>query len=359
MAITEQDYLLLRDPHKARTWMLLRSDRQFHFVRVDAYMTEERYQRLIKRYPCSLKELQEMGLHVSPLNREGCTHIRMEGTGEGAQLTMYCTGNNRQYILGDAYSSERLEVFFDGQQVLWHIPPVPDGPNARTAGIIGWSLSGVSFVLVLMSLFGDRQLGRFTAVLGLLIFAVSVLLCVLWPGRFTVGGMKHEDRSGEAKYRFDMELALGAPLMVMALDALKHYTYPRMIPLLLWGAVLGVVIGVLLAWASREYRSSIAGAVGLLLFLMVLSGGIAAQLNQLFDFGPTTAYHLTVDRTEVRTGGRGRTGYACYVTMPGGQQEQFSIPGSRYEELSSGDPITIILHDGALGMEYLTIDWNE
>lgn len=359
VAISEQDFLLLRDVYKARTWMLLRGDRQFHFVRVDASLTEERYQCLMKRYPCSLKELQEMGLHVSPLNRASCTHVRIEGAGENAQLTMYCAGNTRKYILGDAYSPERLEVFFDGQQVQWYVSPIPPGPNAWTAGIIGWSLSGTSFALVLMRLFGGRQLGRFTAVLSLLIFAGSVLLCVFWPGRFTIGGMKGENRRGEARYRFDMELALVAPLMVMAFDALEHYTYPRMIPLLLWGAVLGLAVGALLTWASREHRSSIGGAVGLILCLMVLSGGIPAQLNQLLDFGATTAYHLTVDRTEVRTGGRGRAGYACYITMPGGEQEQFSIPWSRYEEMSPGDPITIIRHDGALGMEYFTIDWNE
>lgn len=357
MAITEQDYLLLTDLNKARTWMLLRGDRHFHLVRVDASLTEKAYDRLTKRYPCSLKELQGMGLHVTPMNREACTHVVFEGTDQGARLTLYCSGNIRNFALGNTYTRERLEAFFDTQQHRWDTIPEPEGPDERTTRIIGWTMSGVSVVLSLMTLFLGRVPGRWAAGLSLLIFAAAVVLCVRWPGRFTISGLKKDFRTRRSAYRFEMELALGIPPLVMALDVMEHYTYPELLPLLLWGALLGLVIGVLLTWASREYRSIIGGAIGLTLWLMILSGGIIAQINQILDFGPTTSYDLTVDATDI-SGGR-RTNYYCYVTMPNGEREQFSIPWSRYEDMNPGDPVAIIRHDGALGMEYLTIDWNE
>ena len=50
MAITEADYLLLQDLNRAQVWMLLGSEKQFHLVRVDASLTEQKYERLMKRY---------------------------------------------------------------------------------------------------------------------------------------------------------------------------------------------------------------------------------------------------------------------------------------------------------------------
>lgn len=355
MAITERDYLLLRDENKARTWMLLRSEQQFHLVWVDASLTEQKYERLMKRYPCGMKTFQELGISVTPLNREKCTHVMIE---EGERLTMYCSGNVRRFLLGGPYSPERLEAFFDGQQVQWRMVPEPEGPDARTTKLLGWSMTVLGVVLILMTAFMGQFLGKFRAVLGLLSFGAAVVLCVRFPGRFAIGAMKHEDRSTRAKYRFDMELALYAPLMAMALDALR-VTYTDFLMLIVWGAVLGLSIGILLTWASREYRSAIAGAVGLTLGLMLLSGGIIAQMNQLLDFGASTVHHLTVDSTDADNGGRGGIRYECLVTMPNGEQEQFEIPWTQYQDMKPGDPVTVISHEGALGLEYLTIDWRE
>jgi len=355
MAITERDYLLLRDENKTRSWMLLKSGQHFHLVRVDASLTEQKYKRLMKRYPCGMKTFQELGLSVTPINREKCTHVMIE---EGERLTMHCSGNVRRFILGDRYSVERLEAFFDGQQVQWRVVPEPEGPDARTTKVLGWSMSISGVVMILMTAFMGQFLSRFRAVLGLVGFAMAVVLCVRFPGRFAIGAMRHEDRSTRAKYRFDMELALYTPLVALALDALR-VTYTDILMLVLWGAVLGLSIGILLTWASRGYRSTIAGAIGLTLGLMLLSGGIVAQVNQLADFGANTVHHLTVDRTEIDNGGRGGVRYECLVTMPNGEQEQFDISWTQYRDMKPGDPITIVSHEGALGLEYLTIDWQD
>ena len=358
MAITEQDYLLLRDENKARTWILLRGEEQFHLVKVVPSLTEQKYERLMKRYPCGMKSFQELEISATPLNRENCTHVILEGTEEGAKLTMYCAGTVRRYSLGDTYDEARLISFFDREQVQWRIEAEPEGPDARTTKVLGWSLTMSGVVLILMTAFSRQYLSKFRAVLGLVTLGAAVILCVRFPGRFAIGAMKNEDRSTRAKYRFDMELALGAPLMAMALDALR-ITYTDLIPLFLWGAVLGLGIGVLLTWASREYRSILSGVIGLTLGLMFFSCGILAQVNQLLDFAPTTVYHLSVDGTQIDSGGRGRTRYECLVTMPDGEQMEFDIPSARYESMNPGDPVTITVHEGALGLEYLTIDWGE
>lgn len=358
MAITEQDYLLLQDLNKAHVWMLLGSEQKFHLVRVDASLTEQKYERLMKRYPCGMKTFQELGISATPLNRENCTHVILEGTEVGAELTMYCAGTVRRFRLGDTYDEERLISFFDREQVQWRIEPEPEGPDAQTTKTLGWSLTMSGVALILLTAFSRQYLSKFRAVLGLLNFGLAVVLSFRFPGRFAIGAMKNEDRSTKAKYRFNMELALGAPLMAMALDALR-VTYTNLLALLLWGAVLGLGIGVLLTWASRGYRSILSGAIGLTLFLMFFSSGILAQVNQLLDFRPTTTYRLIVDTTQIDTDGRGRTRYECLVTMPDGEQLEFDILRSQYEDMNPGDPVTIVAHEGVLGLEYLTIEWNE
>ena len=358
MAITEQDYLLLQDLNKAQVWMLLGSEKQFHLVRVDTSLTEQKFERLMKRYPCGMKTFQELGISATPLNRENCTHVILEGTEAGAKLTMYCAGTVRRFRLGDSYEEERLVSFFDREQVQWRIEPEPAGPDARTTKALGWSLTMSGVVLILLTAFTRQYLSKFRAVLGLLTFGAAVILSFRFPGRFAIGAMKNEDRSTKAKYRFDMELALGAPLMAMALDSLR-VTYTDLLPLFLLGAVLGLGIGVLLTWASRGHRSILSGAIGLTLGLMFFSCGILAQVNQLLDFRPTTVYRLTVDSKQMDTGGRGRTRYECLVTMPDGEQLEFDIPRARYEGMNPGEPITIVAHEGALGLEYLTIEWGK
>lgn len=349
MPITELDYLLLRDEAQVRTWMMLKSDRQFHLVRVDGTLTEQKYKRLMKRYPCGLNTFRELGIAVKPLNREKCTYAIFEGTREGDRLTLWFSGEMRYFTLGDTYEKERLEAFFDTQQHRWDQPEKPAGPDGKLTRIIGWSLNGLTFGLLLAAL-----AGRFFPLLSLLVFAVTVALCICWPGRFL-----SEEQSGNADrrvIRVGMELSLIAPPMIMALYETEYAVYRQWPLLLAGGAVLGLLIGGAILWRSRAYRT---GGIWLLIGLMMVSGGTLAQINQLLDFDPTASYTQTVDRTEESKHFRGGTSYYCYVTMPDGEQEQFSISAHQFEQLQPGDAVAVVVHDGALGLEYMTIELEE
>ena len=353
MAITEADILRLRD-QKKRDWMLLRSERHFHLVRVDSSLTEQKYQRLMKRYPCGVRAFMELGIPVTALSRDKCTHAIFGGTKEGELLTLWFSGDIRRFTLGADYSREWLADFFSTQQHRWDIPEVPEGPDAETTRILGWSLNILAFGLLVFALFGRGFPRDWLRWLTLVVFAVSVGLCIRWPGRFLADDGR---RIGTKRvFRAGMEFPVFVLPMAMALDVFERFTYRDWLMLVLLGAVVGLLIGAVLLWRSREYRS---GGLGLLLGLIILSGGLVAQVNQLLDLAPTTAYTLTVEDTERHSSGRGGTRYYCHVTMPDGEQEQFSIPWSRYKELEPGDPITIFAHEGALGLEYLSIDWNE
>lgn len=348
MAITEADYLLLRD-EKGRDWLMLKSERQFHLVRVDAALTEKTYERLMKRYPCSLRQLQELGLHVTPLNREKCTHAIFDGLEEGDKLTLWFSGDVRRFTLAKDHSREGLVAFFDTQQHRWDLPQVPAGPDGKLTRIIGWSLNGLSFVLLILALSG-----RYLPWLTLVLFAVSAALCVCWPGRFLA---EEQSKGGDRRViRVGMEMSLIAPPLVMLLDMMDHAVYRSVLALFLWGAALGLVVGIVILWRSREYRNE---GIWLLIGLILVSSGPLGQVNQLLDFGPTTTYSVPVEETEENRQFRGGPSYYCYVTMPDGEREQFSITRSQFAELHPGDPITIIAHDGGLGLEYLTIHWDE
>ena len=182
MPISEQEILHLRD-QKRRDWIMLRSDHHFHLVRADASLTEQKFARLLKRYPCGLKEFQELGLHVTPLSRETCTHAIFEGVKAGDKLTLWFSGDVRTFTLGDSYTREYLEGFFDGQYQRWDVPQIPDGPDGKLSRIIGWSLTGLSFGMLILAL-----AGHYLPWLTLALFAVSVVLCIRWPGRFLCAG---------------------------------------------------------------------------------------------------------------------------------------------------------------------------
>lgn len=354
MAITQDEYLLLQDLHNAQTWMLLRSREQFHLVRVNAALTERKYERLMKRYPCTVQQMQELGLSVTALNREACTHVTLEGMGNGDKLILYCSGSVREFTLGDSYSRERLEGFFDAQQVRWDLPEVPPGPTAQVTKVLGWILNGLTSVLMLLPLFGRGFPGEWVRWLALAAFLAAVGACILWPGRFLA-----EERRGHRKprvIRASMVLPVCALPLAMTLDVLENVTYRNGLGLFLWGAVLGAAIGAVILWRSREYRS---GGIGLLVVLMTVSGGVAAQVNQLLDFGPTTVYRAVVEETEESWGLRSGRQYDCHVTLPDGTGEQFSISRTCYEDLAPGDCVSVVVHEGALGLEYLTLDWEK
>lgn len=351
MAITKDDYLLLRDLHKPQTWMLLRSRAQFHLVRVNGALTERVHERLMKRYPCSLLDMQELGLSVTALNREKCTHVTLEGTMTGDKLILYCAGSIQEFTLGDSYSRERLERFFDAQQIRWDIPEEPAGPAAQTTRVLGWGLNGLAFALMLLPLFGRGFPWEWVRWLALGTFLAAVGLCIRWPGRFLP-----EERRGHRKprvIRASLVLPLCALPLAMGLDVLEHVTYRHGLVLFLWGAVLGAVLGTVILWRSREYRTS---GIAMLIVWMLVSGGVVAQVNQLLDFGSTTVYAAVVEETEQHWGVRSGMQYGCHVTLPDGTREEFFISRTRYEELSPGERVSVVVHGGGLGLEYLTLD---
>lgn len=344
MAITEADLLCLRD-EKKRAWLLLKSERQFHLVRADAGLTGQKYDRLLKRYPCNTKTFQELGISVTPLNRDKCTHAIFEGVTEGEKLTLWFSGDVRTFTLGDSYTRERLEAFFDRQDHRWDLAEVPEGPDGKLTRIIGWSINGITFGLLLSAL-----AGRFFPWLTLLVFGATAALCILWPGRF----LTEEQRGGGDRrvIRVWMELSLIGPPLVMLLEVMDHAVYRRVIPLMIWGAALGLVIGMVILWRSRAYRNE---GIWLLIGLMLVSSGPLAQVNQLLDFGPTTSYTVTVEEMEESRQFRGGTSYYCHVIMPEGQQEQFAVSRDQFLELEAGDRVEVVIHEGALGFEYMTI----
>ena len=197
MPISEQEMLRLRD-QKKRDWLMLRSDRHFHLIRADASLTEQKYARLLKRYPCGLKEFQELGLHVTPLSREKCTHAIYEGTKKGDHMTLWFSGDVRRYTLGEDCTRERLEAFFDTQQHRWDIPREPDGPDGKTARIIGGILNVLSISLMILSLFGRGFPWGWARWLSLISFVVTVGLCIRWPGRFLADDVRDRRETGRA-----------------------------------------------------------------------------------------------------------------------------------------------------------------
>lgn len=238
---------------KKRDWLMIRSEGHFLLVRADEKMIEQRYERLLECYPKCQKEIRDLGLHVTVLSREKCTHAIFEGTKAGDKLTLWLSGDIRRFTLGEDCTREELEIFFDTQQRRWDIPVEPEGPDGKTARTVCMVLNGTSFCLMLLSMFGRGFPWGWARWLSLILFAVAAGLCIRWPGRF----LPEEGREGWGKrrvYRARMGFSLFVLPLAMALDVLERVAYQDLIPLLILGAVFGLLTGIVLLWRSRAYR---------------------------------------------------------------------------------------------------------
>ena len=89
-----------------------------------------------------------------------------------------------------------------------------------------------------------------------------------------------------------------------------------------------------------------------MLLVLFLSGPIG-MINGLTDKAEPEISRVVVEDKYISAGKS--TNYYCTVILEGGENFDLQVTSSQYEEIAGGQEVTIALHRGGLGIEYISL----
>ena len=127
---------------------------------------------------------------------------------------------------------------------------------------------------------------------------------------------------------------------------------------LVWlGVACGAVTAAVLGLWAEEFKREKCWLLVAFLIGGLIGGAFAGYCNIRFDKNPRQVYTLAVEDLR-RSGGKSKRCY-CTITMPDGTQEELAISHSTWIELEEGDPVKVVVGQGALGVGYIVADTAE
>ncbi|MBR4078071.1 MAG: hypothetical protein IKK17_05640, partial [Oscillospiraceae bacterium] len=213
MAITEKD--ILRITMKDTPYLLLRSPTHFHLIQVNSELTDKRFMRLLRIYPCSTKELEAMHLHVSAYKAENFTFIHLHKTHIDATLELHRTLNQVNCTLDEDYSEDELRSFFEGYPLTVTTVPKPEISRSTVRSIS----TAVHFACAICTAIYLFLPPHSKWVWACLICQLPTILLPLWKPAFFSLKDFHWSRMNEYKETGNLTLALTSPIMALSLRA--------------------------------------------------------------------------------------------------------------------------------------------
>lgn len=347
----------------SRVYLLVRYIDRYHIIAVNNKLDEDKEEKVLAGN-CSDAVIDEMGLTRATIMKKDLRGVAIGGCCAGDVIVLYTKDKKLKYVLSDDYSNEEIQAIFTGIERFQ--PPKNGGSKSRNTdwrtemqtesmrkvmGSIGVMLNLCGCMcFVCTSLFG--RLSVMWSTICLLVMVISIGLYLLYPQYFSIMGGKAYKRVGYTAKVKHLEFAIMAPALALTLRCLSDFHFPNWAPLLIAGAVIGIVASVIMYIFSREVRENTSLIVVVLLLSMFVSCGIVGQLNHLADFSVDEPQTGTVIDTERDDGGRHADRYYCSVSLESGTEMEIPISGSIYNKLQAGDMVTIFAGQGAFGIEY-------
>lgn len=355
------NYLLLQK--NSRIFLLVRNTDRFHIITVNNKLDEGKEAKVLAGN-CSDAVIDEMGLTRETILKKDLRGVAIGGCCAGDVIVLYTKDQKLKYVLSDDYGDEDIKAMFTGIE---RLQPPKNGESKprksdwrtalqtksmrKTMGPIGivLNLSGLA-CLVGASFWG--RLSILWSIICLSIMAISVGLYFAYPQYFSIMGRKKYKRVGYTAKVKHLELGIMGPALALTLRSLWDFHFPNWVPLLIAGAVIGIATSIIMYIFSKEVRENTVLVIGVLLFSVFVSCGIVGQLNHLANFSTDEPQICTVVDTESDNEGRSANGYYCTVLLENGTEMEIPISGSVYNQLHSGDTVTIYIGQGAFGIEY-------
>lgn len=356
MAITGEDFLHIQKG--ASTYLLLRSPSHFHLIREDASLTESKLSKLLRVYPCDVRQLQQMGIHFSAFKAENLCGVVIKGYKTGDALELWLGGDIRDYQLGDDYSEQVLSTFFSGYQIWNCIPPKWEGLDLNLIQEITWSLNSFSIACSVIFYFFHTPYWLWSILCILCQFS-AIILPIIYPESFSLADVYRKEKISIPKGKGNLFAALVPPGLAMTLRTLSDFTFGN--SALGWMLLISGGIYLLLFLPiiriSRHTRHRIIGSLGIVIAMVFLGMGTVGQLNYLLDYGSSDSQVLEVVDKRMSRGPKS-TSYYCNVLLPNGDTMELTMSFGTYRDVEIGDNVTVTSYSGAFGIPFFIVDSN-
>jgi len=357
MAITENEILHLKKGE--HSYLLLKSPDRFHLIHEDAALTQAKFDRLLRVYPCDDAFLCKLSLHFSAFHPETLRGVVIHGYQEGDELEFWLGSDVRKYRLDLDYSDEYLAEYFAGRLITHGFSPIWTGLDKALIRKVTWSLNGLSIACALL-FFLLRRPYRLWSILCLLCQFFAIALPLLYPSSFTLA-----DDSRKIVYTFSNNYpnkdkghllpALVAVSFALCMRTLLVFSFRDntiwLVMLVVF--ILSIITMLLYTWYHRGLMCRFLNALAIILAVTYLSFGTIGQLNYLLDLQPAQSYVAEVSDKYVSEGTKSDD-YYCIVKQPDGKPLELSLSGWRYNDIEIGDEISILHYDGAFGIPFYT-----
>ena len=184
------------------------------------------------------------------------------------------------------------------------------------------------------------------------ILVLTVVLDILYPAYFTL----IPPEKGEKKPAHGLWVVWS--VLCIFLWSLMFKCNLMEWKVLVWlGVACGAVTAAVLGLWAEEFKREKCWLLVAFLIGGLIGGAFAGYCNIRFDKNPRQVYTLAVEDLR-RSGGKSKSCY-CTITMPDGTQEELAISHSTWIELEEGDPVKVVVGQGALGVGYIVADTAE
>ncbi len=352
MAISDQVFLRIRSVETC--YLLLRSDTHFHLVKEDAALTESKFQKLLRLYPCDIHQLQKMALSVSAFRADTLRHVVIKGYGAGDELELWLGGDVRRYCLVEDYNDTTLATFFSGYDITRRLPPEWTGLEPRLIRRITWAVNGIALGCSFLFLLACEPYWLWSTLCILCQF-LPIVLMYLFPRSFV---FDDRNASGQdtARRKGNLVYALVLPGFALSMRTLTDFTFESNAfwPLLGISAVLFIAVLLPMALISRNTRNRMMTSFVMIPLMVFLGMGTVGQANYLLSAHSAQSQVAEVTHKRSEWGIRVKSRY-CTIEFPDGACQELAVSAGDYRDMAVDDKISVTHYDGFFHIPFLRI----
>lgn len=357
MAITENDILHLKKGE--HSYLLLKSPDRFHLIHSDIALTESKFNRLLRVYPCDDSFLCKLGLHFSAFQPETLRGVVIHGNQAEDSLEFWLGSDVRTYLLALDYSDEYLTEFFAGRLITHGFSPIWTGLDKALIRKVTWSLNGISIACSLL-FFLLYTPYRLWSILCLLCQLSTLALPLLYPDSFTLADDSRKNMYAVSynypnKDKGHLLPALVAVSLALCMRTLLDFSFRdnTMWLVMLVVFILSIIAMLLYTWYHRGLPCGFVNALAIIYAVTFLSFGTIGQLNYLLDLQPAQSYVTEVSDKYILEASKSDV-HNLIVQQPDGKTMEVPLSKVHYQSVDIGDEISVLYYDGAFGIPFYT-----
>lgn len=334
------------------SYLLLRGPSHFHLIRVDSSLSESKFKKLLRMYPCGADQLQIMGIHFSAFKAENLRGVVVKGYNTGDSLELWVGGDSRHFRFESDYTAEQIERFFSGYQVLTNLPPKWEGLNPDLIWVTTLMVNALSVGSATFFYFVYRPYW-FWSVSCLVCQFAAIIIPTIFPESFSLIDGDSKSKFSVPKGKGNLLLALVAPGFALTLRSLTDFTFDNAAlgTTLLISAGMYITLFLPILRISRNTHHRVISSISIVIIMIFLGMGTIEQLNYLFDYNCGDSQIVeVVDKWSSRS--TKSTTFYCEVLFPNGTTEEFTTSGRIYRDISIGEDVIVTHYSGAFHIPF-------